>query len=344
MYMGTPLVLIICRLHPRFTRWCTLIGLTGASLSIATSSFCTSLPQLIVTQGIAFGVSSCFAYCPSTLYIDEWFVRRKGLAYGIVWSAAGFGGVVLPILLETLLSNFGFQTATRIWATVLFVCSVSVAFFVKPRLPYDSRMGTMGLNMRFLTSKVFVVHQTANVVQATGAFLPGIYLPTYARMAFGASTVLSALTVILLNLATTVGMVIMGFLSDKLQVTTCMFISASGAAASVLVIWGLAPSLPVLYVFCVVYGLFAGSWASIWPGIMRQISQSGETDPVMVQGHLCVGRGFGNIMSGPLSNRLIKGMPWQGKAPAGHGSGFGVLILFTGVTALLSGTNFLWEV
>lgn len=97
-------------------------------------------------------------------------------------------------------------------------------------------MGTTGLIMLFVMSKVFVVHQTADVVQATGAFLAGIYLPTYACLAFGTSTLLTALTVILLNLAATVGMVVMGFLSDKLQVTTSMFISATGAATSVLVI------------------------------------------------------------------------------------------------------------
>ncbi|KAF2799998.1 MFS general substrate transporter [Melanomma pulvis-pyrius CBS 109.77] len=349
MYMGTPFVLVLCRLYPRWARWCTLLSLSAASLSIAMSSLCNSVPQLIALQGVAFGVSSCFAYSPSTLYIDEWFVRRKGLAYGIVWSASGFGGVVLPLLLETLLNSLGFRTATRIWAGILFACSVPMAFFVKPRLPYSDRTHTMPFNMRFVTSKLFVTYQVANVVQATGYFLPGIYLPTYARVVFGASTFLSALTVILLNLSTTIGLVLMGLLSDKLQATTCMLVSAAGGATSILAVWGLAPSLPVLYVFCVLYGLFAGSWASIWPGIMKEVSQSGETegygyaDPVMVQGHLCVGRGAGNIISGPLSNWLIKGMPWQGRAVAGYGSGYGMLILYTGLTALLSGMNFLWK-
>lgn len=60
----------------------------------------------------------------------------------------------------------------------------------------------------------------------------------------------------------------------------------------------------------------------------------GLTDPVMVQGHLCVGRGFGNVLSGPLSAALITGSPWKGQARGGYGSGYGVLILYTGVTAL----------
>lgn len=144
----------------------------------------------------------------------------------------------------------------------------------------------------------------------------------------------------MINVTCTIGVVTMGSLSDRLQVTACMIISAIGAAMSALLIWGLSASLPVIYVFCVLYGLFAGSWSATWPGIMREMARNGEadgyglTDPVMVQGHLCVGRGFGNVLSGPLSAALITGSPWKGQARGGYGSGYGVLILYTGVTAL----------
>ncbi|KAK9420504.1 putative Monocarboxylate transporter 2 [Seiridium unicorne] len=349
LYMGTPFVLVICRLYPRWARWFTLFGLFAASLSIAMSSFCTSVPQLIGTQGILFGVGGCIAYCPCTLYIDEWFVRRKGMAYGIVWSAAGVGGVALPLLLEYLLNSYGFQTATRIWACILFACSAPLSFFIVPRLPYSANTHNKPFNLRFITSRRFALHQVANLIQGTGYFLPNIYLATYARTTFGTSSFLSALTIIVVNISVTLGLVFMGFLSDRLQVTTCMIISAAGAATSVFLVWGLSASLPALYVFCVLYGLFAGSWASIWPAIMKEASQRSESDghgyvdPVMVQGYLCVGRGLGNVISGPLSDSLLKGMPWQGKAIAGYGSGYGILILYTGLTAVFSGMNFIWQ-
>jgi hypothetical protein len=82
---------------------------------------------------------------------------------------------------------------------------------------------------------------------------------------------------------------------------------------------------------------------------MRDVSQRGESeghgqaDPVMVHGHLCVGRGVGNIISGSLGDSLTRGMPWQGKVIGGYGSGFGILILYTGLTGLVSGMNFAWK-
>ncbi|KAG5663243.1 hypothetical protein KAF25_001179 [Fusarium avenaceum] len=348
LYLGAPFVVIICRFYPRQARWFTYAGLFVTSLAMAMSSFCTTVEQLIATQGVLFGIGGCFAYCPCTLYIDEWFVRRKGFAYGIVWSAAGAGGAVLPLVLEVLLKNYGFQTTVRICSGILFGAAAPLAYFIKPRLPLSAIIHRKPLNMRFVTSRTFLLHQLVNVVEATGYFLPTIYLPTYARTTFGTSTTLSALTIILVNVAATIGLMVMGSLSDKLAVTTCMLISAVGVGISVLLVWGLTASLPVLYVFCVMYGLFAGSWASIWPGIMRDVCQKFQdenehVDPVMVHGHLCAGRGVGNIISGPLSGSLIRGQPWQGKVIGGYGSGYGILILYTGLTGLVSGMNFLWR-
>ncbi|KAI1859808.1 hypothetical protein JX265_010257 [Neoarthrinium moseri] len=140
MYLGTPFILTLCRLYPRAARWSTLSGLFAASLSMALSSLCTSVPQLIGAQGVLFGLGGCIAYCPCTLYIDEWFAQRKDLAYGIVWSAAGVGGVALPLVLQALLARFGFQTAMRIWAGILFTSSAPLAFFIKPRLPYSANI------------------------------------------------------------------------------------------------------------------------------------------------------------------------------------------------------------
>ncbi|KAI1175751.1 major facilitator superfamily domain-containing protein [Nemania sp. FL0916] len=364
MYLGTPFVLTFCRTFPRIARWLSLAGVLLCAISLASSSFANSAPQLIGVQGVLYGLGGCIAYCPCTIYIDQWFVRRKGMAYGIVWSAAGTGGVVFPFVLQALLDAKGFRNTMRILSGVIFAISAPLTLFIRPRVPLslprsesrsvadsDGSEESAGkrFSMRFAVSRRFIIHQTANVIEAAGYFLPSIYLPTYARELFAASSFRSALTSTLVNLSATVGLVLMGLISDRLKVTHCMLISASGTAVAVLIIWGLTPSLAVLYVFCIVYGLFAGCWASIWPGIMREVAGKaeaegyGRTDPVMVQGHLCIGRGVGNIVSGPLSNALVGIRAWRGQARGGYGSGYGALIVFTGLTAFVSGLNFIWE-
>ncbi|KAK2612603.1 hypothetical protein QQS21_001375 [Conoideocrella luteorostrata] len=358
MYLDIPLVMSIQRMYPRFSRWSPTIGLFLMSLSLAVSSFSQNVGHLIVTQGVLYAVGGSISYCPCILYMDEWFVKRKGLAYGIMWSGTGLAGFSLPLLLEFFLHRYGFRTTLRIWACALFILTMPLAFFIKPRLPQTATTHIKPFKLGFALTRTFMLHQLENIIQGLGFFLPGIYLPTYAR-SLGASTFNSALTLLLVNVASTFGCAAMGSLTDHLHVTTCLLISAMGAGLGTFLLWGFATSLPVLFIFCIIYGLFAGPYSSAWTGIMKQVSSemskrggssgggsssSGNSfDPTMVLGVLSTGRGIGNIASGPLSQVLIKGMPWQGEALGGYGTGYGPLIAFTGATAILSGTTFVWK-
>lgn len=410
MYLDTPLIMGLLRRFPREGRWSPIFGLLIMCLGLALSSFSTNVTHLIITQGIFYGIGGSIAYSPCIVYLDEWFVKRKGLAYGIMWSGTGLAGVILPLLLEYLLGTYGFKTTLRLWACLVFVLTTPLAYFIKPRLPIrqplqgtpsmGSMYHTQPFNFRFLLSKQFMLYQVTNVVEAMGFFLPGIYLPSYAHASLQASSYTAALTLLLVNVASVFGCVAMGSLIDRLHVTTCILLSTIGTTLGTFLLWGFSVNMPVLYLFCIVYGFFAGSFTSAWPGIMREIARmeaenaaignnntnntttnndlpsvnhdsnrssltaagsdassvehgyggssgngSGNsvTDPIMVFAFLALGRGVGNVVSGPLSEALVRGLPWQGKALGGYGSGYGGLIAFTGVTAFLGGGSYIWK-
>ncbi|SPO02804.1 related to monocarboxylate transporter 2 [Cephalotrichum gorgonifer] len=348
MYLDNALVSAVLRLYPRHARWAPLGGLFVMCLALAMSSFSSSVPHLIATQGVLYALGGSVAYCPCIQYMDEWFARRKGLAYGIMWSATGFGGVLIPLLLEFLLNRYGFRTTLRIWAGLLFALSAPLTVFIKPRLPIASATHPARPNVRFLISRTFMLHQVANIAEATGFFLPSIYLPTYAATYLGASSFLSTLTLLIVNVSSVFGCIVMGSLIDRFDPISCIFFSTVGTTIGVLVLWGLSSSLPVLYVFCVIYGFFAGSFTSTWPGVMKQVVASEErrhrgADPIMIFGWLAAGRGVGNIISGPLSEALVSGSPWKGQPGTGYGSGHGPLIVFTGLSALLGGATIVWK-
>jgi len=348
MYLDGPIAIGLLQLFPRYARWGPLVGLLIICLSLSLSSLSSTVTHLIATQGIFYAIGGSIAYCPCLIYTDEWFARRKGLAYGIMWSGTGLGGILIPFFLEFLLNKYGFRTTLRAWAGILFVLTAPLCYFIKPRLPIAHRIHSRRPNLNFLRSRVFLLHQLANIIEASGFFLPGIYLPSFAQSFLGASSFLSALTIMLVNTAAVFGCVAMGFLTDRFHVTTCILVSTIGATIGVLVIWGLSTSLPVLYVFCLIYGFFAGSFTSTWPGVVKQVVQTEDragrgVDRSMIIGCLASGRGIGNVISGPLSEVLIKGHPWRGQVGSAYGSGHGTLIVFTGVTALLGGTTVLWR-
>lgn len=240
-------------------------------------------------------------------------------------------------MLQWLLNTYGYRVTLRAWAVILFVLAAPLLYFVKPRVPISASSSMRTFNLSFVLDRTFLIYQAGNIIEALGYFLPTIYLPTYAR-SLGANNLTASLTVILLNLASVFGCIMMGSLVDRCHATTCILISTVGTVLATFLLWGFAVSLAPLFIFCVAYGIFAGSFTSTWPAILGEVRKKNPyADPGIVFGFLCSGRGIGNVLSGPLSEALMAGEKWS--AGYGYGSGYGGLIVFTGVTALFGGLS-----
>lgn len=305
------------------------------------------------------------------MYIDEWFVKRKGLAYGIMWSGTSLAGVILPLILERLLESYGYKTTIIIWAVVLFGITAPLAWYIKPRIPPSPVRSIRAFNLRFSISRRFILYQISNTIEAIGFYIPGIYVPIFAGNVLGASEFASSVCILIFNTSAVVGCVAIGWLIDRFHVTTCVMISTIGATLGTFLLWGCATNMSMVYIYCVSYGLSAGSFSTTWTGVMREVSGKDKlsppstsssdpelpistlgrsnsdgsyeegVDPVMVFVLLAAGRGIGNVISGPMSQAMYHAMPWKGEAGLAYGSGYGSLIVFTGITALGSGICFL---
>jgi len=338
MYMDIAFWFAVLKYFPQFRTWATPVGLVVVCLALGLGSFSTSVPHLIITQGIIYSIGGGLAWTPILFYIEEWWVRRRGFAYGVTMAGLGLSGAILPLILEWLLHSYGFRTTLRVCALSFVVLNFPIIFFFKPRLPLSQTSQSRSFDMSFWTCSNFLILQSGNVIQSLGFFLPAIYLPTFART-LGANAIQSTVPIILVNGAAFVGCLCMGAATDKYHVVHCLLVSALGSAIGVFLLWGFATSLAPLYVFCVIYGAFAGCQSSAWSAIVRdtQVKRRGA-DSGMVWACLSAGKGVGNLCSGPLSEALLHAGNWS--AGFAYGSGYGALIAFTGVTALFSGWGY----
>ena len=119
MYLSSPLVAMFIQRYPRIRRPASFIGLLIAVLALITASFAKDTATLLATQGVVYALGGLVLYFPAMYVIDEWFIKRKGLAFAVVWTGTGVFGAVVPFLLEWLLSTYGFRTALRVWAVIL---------------------------------------------------------------------------------------------------------------------------------------------------------------------------------------------------------------------------------
>ncbi|OJJ29924.1 hypothetical protein ASPWEDRAFT_55440 [Aspergillus wentii DTO 134E9] len=335
-YLLTPIVIALVILFPRVQCYFSTVGHIIMCVALAAASFSKDTTHLILSQGVAFGIGGCLAFTPAIVFMNEWFVERKGFAFGVVWGGSGLTGIILPIVLQALLSQYGWQTTLRASSVGVFILGLPFLFFLKPRNP--TRTSSLSsLNMKFQLNFVYIVYQLGNTIEAIGYFLPAIFMPSHARR-MGHNGFLVSVPVVLFNLTTIIGCAIMGKMTDRYHVSNCILMSTVGAITSIFLIWGLATSLAPLYIFSIMYGLFAGGFSSTWSAVAREINKNEPSaDTNMVIAFMETGRGIGFVLSGPLSGVLLKGDPWKGTVGGAYGSGYGPMITFTGFTALMGG-------
>jgi MFS family permease len=338
MYMDITLWFAVLKYFPRFRRWATPVGLVVVCLALGLGSLSTSVNHLIITQGILYALGGGLAWTPILFNIEEWWVRRRGFAYGATMAGLGLSGAILPLILEWLLHSYGFRTTLRVCALSFVALNFPIVFFFKPRLPLSQTSQSRSFDLSFWTCSNYLILQSGNIIQSLGFFLPAIYLPTFAR-SIGAGSIESTVTIILLNGAAFVGCLCMGIATDRYHVTSCLVVSALGSAVGIFLLWGFSTSLAPLYTFCIVYGAFAGCQSSAWSAIVAETQKKRRgADSGFVWACLSAGKGVGNLCSGPLSEALLHAGNWS--AVFAYGSGYGALIAFTGVTALLSGWGY----
>lgn len=101
MYLSSPFVFGLLAWYPRQRRACILAGLVLMCLALGLSSLSTTVPHLIITQGVFYAIGGGMCYCPTITFMDEWFVKRKGLAFGCMWVCSAAFALSQPTTSKT---------------------------------------------------------------------------------------------------------------------------------------------------------------------------------------------------------------------------------------------------
>ncbi|KAI0382799.1 putative MFS monocarboxylate transporter [Hypomontagnella monticulosa] len=341
LYLSSPPSFIVLQRYQSWRRPALIAGSIVTCLGILASAFASKVWHLLLTQGIMYGLGASVVNTVTIQFLNEWFIERKGLAFGIQESGAGMGGIIIPVLMTWGLEKFGHRTMLIAWFIAVAVLSIPAIHFLRPRVkPRDSSNSSDLGTLSFLITPIFAVLQAGNIFQALGNFLPGIHLPTFAQQ-FGASPLDAAGMLSLYNAATVIGAIFTGYLVDRYHVSVTLLLLSLGAAIAVFFAWGFAADFGALCAFAFLYGIFAGGWSSTWVGIGIEIQKrSPRADLGVLWGFAAAARGVGSIASGPISERLIadgtaKTLWW----PGSYGTSYGVLILFNGAMLALGGVG-----
>ncbi|OTA60759.1 MFS monocarboxylate transporter [Hypoxylon sp. EC38] len=340
LYLSSPPSFIILQRYQSYRRPALIVGSVITCLAVLASAFATKVWHLLLTQGVLYGLGASVVNTVTIQFLNEWFIERKGLAFGIQESGAAMGGIIIPVLMTWGLEKYGHRTMLIAWFLAVTTLSLPSIYFlrprVKPQVTTASDLGTLG----FVATPIFAILQAGNIFQALGNFLPGIHLPSFAQH-FGASSLDAAGMLSLYNVASVIGAICTGYLVDRYHVSVSLLLLSFGAAAAVFFAWGFAANFGTLCVFAFLYGIFAGGWSSTWVGIGLEIQKrSPHADLGLLWGFAAAARGVGSIASGPISERLIAdGAEETIWWPKSYGTSYGILILFNGIMLTLGGVG-----
>ncbi len=279
-----------------------------------------------------YGTGFLIFYYPILSFVNEFWVERRGMAYGMMCASSGVSGVVMPFAIEALLNKYGYQTTLRAIAIGLAVLTGPLIPFLIGRLPASEHSSMGRTDWSCLKEPLFWVYCTSNVIQGLGYFFPSLYLPSYAA-SIGLSSAKGALLLALLSVSQVLGQFSFGYLSDhRLPLNLLIIASTLISAVAALTLWGLARSLAVLIVFSLVYGFFAAGYVAMWARMASAVND-GPTAALSTYSLFCFGKGVGNVAAGPISANLIQSVTVIGS--------YGVMkykavILFTGTCMLCS--------
>ena len=301
-------------------------------IGLVAGSFAQTLTPLILTQGVMYGVGFLIFYYPILSMVDEFWVRRRGMAYGILCSASGVSGTVMPLLTQALLRKYGYPTTLRAIAVMLVMATGPLIPMLKGRLPWTNQNISLRTDWSWIKLPQFWIYTVSNLLMGLGYFFPSLYLPSYAT-SMGMSAVQGAMLLTVMSISQVLGQFTFGYLSDfRMPLDILITVSVSFASTATFSSWGVAQSLAPLIVFAMFYGFFGGGYTALWGRMVTAVSD----EPTAHQAMFSVfnfGKGVGNVLAGPISAALL--------LPVIERGSYGLLrykaiVVFTGVCLLLS--------
>ncbi|KAL8699515.1 MAG: hypothetical protein Q9201_005966 [Fulgogasparrea decipioides] len=225
--------------------------------SLCMLSLSTKYYQIFLSQGLGFGLGAGGIFTTCFVVSGQWFVKRRGLAVGIVTCGSSLGGVIFPFLVNELTKDIGFAGAMRYTALFEAVLLAAACILVKARLPRKKwNPDLRWFDFRLLVDKSF-----------------GLYT-------FGAFLVIAA---------SVPGRIIPGAVGDKFGYFNVMTTVSTLTGISVFCLWvpfDYHRSQAAVIVFALAYGLVSGAYISL---MMPCAAKSGSIETL--------GQRFGTFQS-----------------------------------------------
>ncbi|TGJ78169.1 hypothetical protein E0Z10_g10592 [Xylaria hypoxylon] len=304
-------------------RWLIGPGSIIVVASVMITSVCTEYWHFLLTWGVLNGVGTSLLFTPSITAIGHFFRARRGLASGIASTGGGIGGVIFPLMLQALFVRVGWGWAIRALGFLCLGLLVISNLLLKKRLPAPKNSSAHP-DFRILKDKAFLFLTIGVFLLEFGLFIPLTYISSYA-LANGFNETFAFQLLPILNGASVIGRVIPGWYGDKIGPFNSNMISIGITIFACYVVWlPFGKTIPGLVIFAILFGFSTGNNIAITPVCVSKLCH--------IQNY---GRYYATCYT-IVSVACLIGIPIAGSIVAATNSEYWSLIVFTGLTQVLS--------
>ncbi|KAI9789911.1 MAG: hypothetical protein M1816_005680 [Peltula sp. TS41687] len=250
-----------------------LLVLSGSILIIAALmllGICTKYWHFLIVFGFLGGIGTSLTMTPTFASIGHFFMVRRGRATGVAACGGSIGGIVFPLILQSLFPRVGFAWGTRVIGFISVVLLIVANLLIKSRLP-PRKGAKVTPNLKILKDPIFFLTTCGVFLVEWGLFTPLTYISSYA-VAHGKSQAFAYHLLAIFNAGSCFGRWIPGYFADKLGRFNTMILTITLCLTTTLAIWLPAGgSVAMMVTYAVLFGFASGSNISLTPVCVGQL-------------------------------------------------------------------------
>ncbi|KIK62268.1 hypothetical protein GYMLUDRAFT_242947 [Collybiopsis luxurians FD-317 M1] len=262
-----------------------------------------SFYQNFLAQGIGCGIAQGMMYLPCIAVVSHYFRQRRALAMTIVASGSSMGSIVQPIMLNNLLNEHGYKTASVANAALLTGILAIACALMRTRLPPPpTLMPFTTAVVKFSKDGAYVIACLGFIIFSIGYFYPLFYIQLDAEL-HGLSRDVDFYVLVILNVFSFLGRLSPGFLVNRVGVANLITMGMFGCGVVMLGMIG-AKSEGSFIVVAILYGYSAGTFISLSNPLLASFA----TDQMEVGARMGIGftlSGIGGLVGGSIEGALL---------------------------------------
>lgn len=120
------------------------ISAIALCISYFSMSFMTSIIEYYISISIQTVCVMLCGFIPASVIINNWFLTKKAIAFGIAFMGSGIGGMVFNLLGSRLIPQIGWRKTILIYSFVIFLVMTITVFFLIKVFPKEKGLEPYG--------------------------------------------------------------------------------------------------------------------------------------------------------------------------------------------------------